>query len=220
MTEVAMERREGSVRGALIELARRMLAVGLTSGTSGNLSARLGDRVLVTPSGVPYADLTEDSIVALDLEGRPAGAGLKPSVDAPIHCAVYRARPELGGFVHTHSPHAVAFAIVGEPIPPLQIEAAGYLGGAVRVMDYLPPADASVAERVPEALGADRAILVPNHGVYAVGETVDAAFTAAQVVEDSARVAWLARSLGTPRELPRSEIDRLHEFIHHRYGQR
>ena len=215
-----MERRERPIREALVELAQRMLAVGLTSGTSGNLSARLGDRVLVTPSGVPYADLTEVSIVALDLEGRPVGPGLKPSVDAPVHCAVYRARPELGGFVHTHSPHAVAFAIVGEPIPPLQIEAAGYLGGAVRVMDYLPPADASVAGRVPEALAGDRAILLPNHGVYAVGETVDAAFAAAQIVEDSARVAWLARSLGTPRELPRSEIDRLHEFIHHRYGQR
>lgn len=215
-----MERREGSVRGALIELAQRMLAVGLTSGTSGNLSARLGDRVLVTPSGVPYADLTEASIVALDLEGRPIGTGLKPSVDAPTHCAVYRARPELGGFVHTHSPHAVAFAIVGEPIPPLQIEAAGYLGGAVRVMDYLPPADPTVAERVPEALADDRAILLRNHGVYAVGETVDAAFAAAQLVEDSARVAWLARSIGTPRELPQAEIDRLHDFIHHRYGQR
>jgi ribulose-5-phosphate 4-epimerase/fuculose-1-phosphate aldolase len=215
-----MERRDGSVRGALVELAQRLLAAGLISGTSGNLSARLGDRVLITPSGVPYADLTEDSIVALDLDGRPARPGLKPSVDAPIHCAVYRARPELGGFVHTHSPHAVAFAIVGEAIPPLQIEAAGYLGGAVRLMDYLPPADPSVAERVPEALGGDRAILLPNHGVYAVGETVDAAFSAAQIVEDSARVAWLARTLGTPRELPRSEIDRLHEFIHHRYGQR
>ena len=215
-----MERREGSVRGALIELAQRMLAIGLASGTSGNISARLGDRVLVTPSGVPYDDLTEDAIVALDLAGRPARPGLKPSVDAPIHCAVYRARPDLGGFVHTHSPHAVAFSIVGEPIPPLQIEAAGYLGGAIRVMEYLPPADPNVAERVPEALGGDRAILLPNHGVYAVGETVDAAFVAAQIVEESARVAWLARSLGTPRQLPQTEIDRLHEFIHHRYGQR
>ncbi len=73
---------------------------------------------------------------------------------------------------------------------------------------------------MPEALGGDRAILLPNHGVYAVGETVDAAFVAAQIVEESARVAWLARSLGTPRQLPQTEIDRLHEFIHHRYGQR
>ena len=119
---------------------------GSTSGTSGNLSARLGQRVLVTPSGVPYADLTEDAIVALDLDGRAAGPGLKPS----RRCAdplrgLPRPTRTLGGFVHTHSPHAVAFAIVGEPIPPLQIEAAGYLGGAVRVMDYLPPADAQRA---------------------------------------------------------------------------
>jgi ribulose-5-phosphate 4-epimerase/fuculose-1-phosphate aldolase len=215
-----MERRERTVREELVELAQRMLAAGLTTGTSGNLSARLGDRVLVTPSGVPYPELTEASLVAVDLEGRPVGEGLKPSVDTPVHVAVYRRRPEIRGFVHTHSPHAVAFAIVGEPIPPLQIEAAGYLGGAVRVIDYVPPADPSQAERVPEALGDDRAILVPNHGVYAAGETIATAFATAQIVEDSARVAWLARALGTPRPVRDDEIARLHTFIHHRYGQR
>ena len=215
-----MERHERSIRSELVELAQRMLATGLTTGTSGNLSARFGERVLVTPSGVPYDELTEASLVAIDLAGRPLGPGLKPSVDTPVHLATYRRRPELGGFVHTHSPHAVAFAIVGEPIPPLQIEAAGYLGGAVRVMDYLPPADPSQAERVPEALGRDRAILAPNHGVYAVGETLAGAFATAQMVEDSARVAWLARALGTPRPVPPDEIARLHEFIHQRYGQR
>jgi ribulose-5-phosphate 4-epimerase/fuculose-1-phosphate aldolase len=216
-----MDAVERAARSELVERARALLAAGLVTGTSGNLSIRLDDdRVLVTPSGVDYASMTPGMIVAVMLDGRPAFEGLKASVDTPIHLAVYRRREDVRAFVHTHSPHAVAFAIVGRPIPPLQIEAAGYLGGEVRVIEYVPPASAEPAERVAGALGADRAILLPNHGVYTVGESLTAAFTAAQIVEDSARVAWLAQALGTPRTLPTGEIARLHEFVHHRYGQR
>jgi L-fuculose-phosphate aldolase len=212
---------ERATRQALVEYARRLVDTGLVTGTSGNLSVRLGDDlVLVTPSGVDYATLSPEAIVALRPDGTPAAAGLKPSVDTPIHLAVYRQRPDVRACVHTHSPHAVAFAIVGEPVPPLQIEAAGLLGGEVRVIDYVPPASPEHADRVAAGLGDDPAILLPNHGVYAVGGSLDAAFTAAQTVEDSARVAWLARALGSPRPVPPDEIVRLHEFIHHRYGQR
>ena len=87
------------------------------------------------------------------------------------------------------------------------------------MIDYVPPASPEHAERVAEGLAGDRAILLPNHGVYAVGESLATAFAAAQIVEDSARVAWLAHALGTPRPVPEGEIARLHEFIHHRYGQ-
>jgi L-ribulose-5-phosphate 4-epimerase len=178
------------------------------------------DLVLVTPSGVDYQTMTPEMIVGVRLDGSPAGKGLLPSVDTANHLAVYRRRPDVRGFVHTHSPHAVAFSIVGRPIPPLQIESAGLLGGEVRVMDYLPAASPQFADRVPEALGDDLAILLPNHGVYAVGVTLEQAFAVAQVVEDSARMAWLAEALGTPRPLPDGEVERLHEFLHHRYGQR
>jgi ribulose-5-phosphate 4-epimerase/fuculose-1-phosphate aldolase len=212
---------EQTTRDELVEYARSMHARGLVAGTSGNLSARIDeDRVLVTPSGVDYGSMTPPMIVAVRLDGSRVGDGLLPSVDTANHLAVYRRRPEVRGFVHTHSPHAVAFAIVGRPIPALQIESAGMLGGEVRVMDYLPAASPQHAERVADALGADLAILLPNHGVYAVGTTLATAFATAQIVEDSARVAWLAEALGTPRPLPDGEVARLHDFLHHRYGQR
>lgn len=216
-----MDGAEGAARSELVERARQLLATGLVSGTSGNLSIRLDDdRVLVTPSGVEYASMTPEMIVALRLDGTPIGSGLRPSVDTPVHLAVYRRRPDVRAFVHTHSPHAVAFAIVGRPIPPLQIEAAGFLGGEVRVIDYVPPASPEHADRVVDDLRDDRAILLPNHGVYAVGPVLGTAFATAQIVEDSARVAWLAQALGTPRPVPEGEIARLHDFVHHRYGQR
>lgn len=211
-----------SLRRELVRLARQMLALGLVRGTSGNLSGREpgAQVVLVTPSGVDYEAMRPQDLVAVDLEGRPLGPGLKPSVDTMGHVSIYRARPEVNSVIHTHSPHAAAFSTLRREIPPLLTESAGYLGGPVRVMDYLPPASPELAHRLAEGLGEDRAVLLPNHGVVAVGETPLKAFHAAVAVEESARIAFLALQLGRPHPVPEDEVRRMHDYIHHRYGQR
>jgi L-fuculose-phosphate aldolase len=213
---------EAGLRELLVRLARQMLAAGLVTGTSGNLSAREPGRtrVLVTPSGVEYDTLRPEDLVAVDLDGQPAEGGLVPSVDTPRHLGIYRARPDVNGIVHTHSPYAAAFSVVNESIPPLLLEAAGYLGGAVRVMEYSAPDSPDGAARMVAALGAERAILLPNHGVMAVGETLPKAFRAATAVEEGARVAWIARQLGQPRRVPDDDLAWMNDFIHRRYGQR
>lgn len=213
---------ERELREQLVRYARRMLAAGLVTGTSGNLSARSpgSNRCLVTPSGVDYETMRPEDLVEVDLEGGSAGRGLKPSVDTPVHVAVYLARPEVGAVIHTHSPHAAAFSTLHREIPPLITESAGYLGGGVRVMEYVPPARPDTGGQVAAGLGRDRAVLLPNHGVIAVGEDLRTCYTAAAQVEESAHVAFLALQLGEPRRVPPDEIDRMHEFIHHRYGQR
>ncbi|HEY7735773.1 MAG TPA: class II aldolase/adducin family protein [Candidatus Limnocylindrales bacterium] len=210
------------LRDSVVDVARRLLASGLVTGTSGNVSARERDAssILITPSGVDYDAMAPGDLVAIGLDGRVAPGSLVPSVDAPNHLAVYRARPDVGAVVHTHSPHATAFAIVRRSIPAFHIEAAGYLGGAVRVMDFLPPASPGSGDRLAAALGRDRAILLPNHGVLAVGETPAAALHAAQAVEDGARYAWIAAMLGDPVSVDDEEIARLNAFIHQVYGQR
>lgn len=213
---------DSALRELLVRFARRMLSAGLVTGTSGNLSVREpgSDRFLVTPSGVDYEALRSEDLVAVDPDGQPIGPGLTPSVDTPSHLAIYRARLDVNGVVHTHSPHAAAFAAAGEPIPPLLLEAAGYLGGAVGLMDYLPPGSQEAAPRLVAALAGQRAVLLPSHGVMAVGETLPKAFHAATAVEEGAHVAWLARQLGRPRPVPESDIAWMNEFIHRRYGQR
>jgi ribulose-5-phosphate 4-epimerase/fuculose-1-phosphate aldolase len=140
----------------------------------------------------------------------------------PIHAAIYRSRPDAGAVVHTHSPYATAFSVVHRDIPALMTESAGYLGGdgGVRVIEYVPPARPDTGERVAAGLGRSRAVLLPNHGVVAVGESLSKAFAAALQVEEAARVALLALQLGEPKVVPRSEVERMHEFIHHHYGQR
>jgi ribulose-5-phosphate 4-epimerase/fuculose-1-phosphate aldolase len=199
-----------------------MVATGLVTGTSGNLSAREPDtaRVIVTPSGVDYDALGPDDLVAVELNGRPIGHSLVPSVDTPSHLAIYRARPEVNGVVHTHSPYAAAFSVVGEPVPSLLLEAAGFLGGSVRLVDRLPPGSPEAVLRLVAALAGQRAVLLPNHGVMAIGETLPKAFHAAVAVEEGARVAWLARQLGRARSVPDADVAWMNDFIHHRYGQR
>jgi ribulose-5-phosphate 4-epimerase/fuculose-1-phosphate aldolase len=217
-----MTESERELREQLVGHARRMLAAGLVRGTSGNLSARPPgvDWCLVTPSGVEYETMRAEDLVKVDLAGEPVGAGLKPSVDMPVHVAVYRLRPDVAAVIHTHSPYVAAFSTLHRDVPPLIAESAGYLGGAVRVIAYVPPARPDTGDRVAAGLGADRAVLLPNHGVVAVGEDLRRCYTAAAQVEESAHIAFLALQLGEPHPVPDAEIERMHDFIHHHYGQR
>ena len=213
---------EGELRETMVLVARQMISRGLVKGTSGNISSREpgADWCLVTPSGVDYGTMRPEDVVLVDLSGRPVGVGLKPSVDTPIHAAIYRASPDVGACIHTHSPYAAAFSTLGRQIPPLITESAGYLGGAVRVMEYVPPARPDTGDLVAAGLGEGRAVLLPNHGVVAVGEDLRKCFAAAMAVEESAHIASIALQLGTPALVTEPEIERMHEFIHHRYGQR
>lgn len=213
---------ETELRKAIVRFGRQMIANGLVRGTSGNLSARIAgtDACLVTPSGVDYDLMEPQVLVLVDASGRPVAEGPRPSVDTPIHVAIFRVREDVGACIHTHSPYATAFSTLGREIPPLVAESAGYLGGAVRVIEYVPAARPDTGDRVAAGLGRDRAVLLPNHGVIAVGENLEKCFGAAMAVEESARVAYIALQLGTPRLVPGPEVERMHEFIHHQYGQR
>ena len=199
-----------------------MLAAGLVAGTSGNLSARRpgSSWCLVTPSGVDYQEMRPEDLVMIDLDGNALEGGMKPSVDAPVHVALYRARADVHAVIHTHSPCAAAFSTLHRDVPPVIAEPAGYLGGGVRVLTYVAPARPDTGEQVATGLAQDRAVLLPNHGVVAVGEDLPRCFTAAFQVEEMARVAFLALQLGQPQVVPASEIERMHRFIHQEYGQR
>lgn len=221
MTSTTDGLQQSSLRELVVRFAKLMLTSGLVKGTSGNLSARLpaAEGYLVTPSGVDYSAMTPAQVVQTDVSGHPS-EGMKPSVDTPIHVAIYQARPDVGAVIHTHSPYAAAFSTLKLEIPPLITESAGYLGGAVRVIDYVPPAQADTGEAVAAGLGSERAILLPNHGVIAVGENLAKAYAAATQVEESAHVAFIALQLGAPQPVSAGEINRMHDFIHHKYGQR
>ena len=185
------------------EVARRMAELDLVSGTSGNVSARLSDGLMaITPMGKSYEGMTADDIVVLDGDLNPVEGDLMPSSESLLHVAIYAARPDVGGIVHTHAVYSSAVAAAGLAIPPIVDEMVVNLGGAVRVSEYAPPASETVAERVCDALGNRDAALIRNHGAVAVGADPVAALKASILTERVANIFVLSSIVGRPTTLP------------------
>lgn len=203
----------------VVETARRTVADGLVVGTSGNVSARAGDLVLVTPSGVPYDRLGPDDLVAVDVAtGRRVRGTLRPSSELPTHLAVYRATAARA-IVHTHAPHATAVSTLERRLPPVHYATAS-LGGVVRVAGYALYGTAELAAEVLHALRDGRtACLMRNHGTLAYGDTLDDAYDRTAQLEWMCRVWLLARSAdGAPHLLSKRELRRAAEQFQG-YGQ-
>ncbi len=185
------------------EVARKMAELGLVSGTSGNVSARLPDALFaITPMGRSYEGMSADDIVVVDGDLYPVEGDLIPSSESLLHVAIYEARPDVGGIVHTHAVYSSAVAVAGLGIPPIVDEMVVALGGEVRVSDYAPPASEELAERVCAALGNRDAALIRNHGAVAVGATPEAALDASILTERAAKIFVMSSILGRPTALP------------------
>jgi L-fuculose-phosphate aldolase len=198
-----------SERSEIADIGRAMLDEGLTTGTGGNVSARVGDRIGISPSGVPYADIGPEDVPVVDLAGDVVDGDLSPSSETPMHTNVYRGREDIGGIVHTHSPYASTFASLDEPIPPSSYLIA-YAGHEVPVAGYAPPGTEELAEYALDALGSDtNACLLRNHGVLAVGATVEDAHETALIVEHCARIQYQASAIGDPVLLTDAQVDEL-----------
>ncbi|MFB6160136.1 MAG: class II aldolase/adducin family protein [Haloferacaceae archaeon] len=188
-----------AMRETVATVGQRMYDRGLTSGTGGNVSVRRGDRVAVSPSGVPYDEVTAERVPVVDLDGEVVvGTEDTPTSELPIHTAVYRERDDLGGVVHTHSPYATTFACLAEPIPASYYELA-FAGPEVPVVGYAPPGSRELAHLAAGAFdGTHDACLLQNHGVVAGGADGEAALETAEKVEYAARIHYQARSIGEP----------------------
>jgi L-fuculose-phosphate aldolase len=154
-----------------------MLRLGLVSGTSGNVSAREGDLVLITPSALPYESMTVEDLVTLSLDGAVVAGSRRPSSERRVHLAVYAARPDASALVHTHSEHATAWSHLGEPL------------GDVLTAAFAPSGSHEIAAAAVQALGDRDAVLLGRHGVLALGESPAAALEVCAAVEQLAREA-------------------------------
>ena len=190
-------------RKHVAEVARKMAELDLVSGTSGNVSARLpGGLLAITPMGKSYEGMSADEIVVVDSGLDPVEGDLMPSSESLLHVAIYRARPDVGGIVHTHAVYSSAVAAAGMAIPPIVDEMVVTLGGEVRVSEYAPPASEAMAERVCSALGNRDAALIRNHGAVAVGADPHDALEASILTERAAQIFVLSSILGSPTTLP------------------
>ncbi|MFF9690957.1 class II aldolase/adducin family protein [Streptomyces sp. NPDC014623] len=188
---------EDAIRQAwdgVVATARRTAAEGLVVGTSGNVSARAGGLVLVTPSGVPYDRLGPGDAVGVDLEGRQVLGELAPTSELPLHLAVYR-HSDAAAVVHTHAVHATAVSTLVTEIP-LVHYAAALLGGPVRTAAYARYGTPELAGNMLAALRGRTGCLLQNHGTVTYGSTLDEAY------DRTAQLEWMCRLWLTASSVP------------------
>lgn len=204
-----MSATDAQVRTRIISVSQALDAAGLVPNKSGNVSCRSEAGFLITPAGVPYADLTPGDLVELAVDGEPAASGPRPSSEWRMHAAIYARRPDAAAIVHTHSPRATALACAGRGIPPFHYMIA-LAGGDIRCMPYATFGTPELAEAAVRGLDGRRATLLANHGVIAIGDSLRAAQAVAFEVENLATqyLALLAAGL-EPALLDDAELRRV-----------
>jgi L-fuculose-phosphate aldolase len=177
------------------------------AGTSGNVSARSGDLVAVSPSGLDYADLTGDLVGVHRLDGSPVEAPLRPTSEMPLHLGIYAATDALA-IVHTHSLAATTVSVVADELPAVHYQVAMF-GGAVRVSRYATYGTPELAANVTAALDNRNACIMGSHGAVTIGPDLATAYSRAVYLEWVSELYLRARAAGTPRLLPDDEIARV-----------
>lgn len=218
-----MERVSGEreLRLRLIEIAKRISQSGLVAGTWGNVSARLNDHeILITPSGFGKGELNPEHLVVVDMSGEIIRGKLRPSMETPMHVKIYNCRPDVNAIVHTHSPMATAFAVADKKLPVITVDFASVIGEAILVAPYARPGTSELAEVVTEALNEKAVILLGNHGVVAVGDSLDEAFHIAVIVEEAAKIYIYANLIGGVSSIPDEEVNAIRNYYLKEYGQR
>ncbi|QJU52845.1 L-ribulose-5-phosphate 4-epimerase [Herbiconiux sp. KACC 21604] len=215
------------LRAEVAALHAQLTRYGLVVWTGGNISGRVpgADLFVIKPSGVDYDDLAADNMILCDLDGNVVpgtpGSDRSPSSDTAAHAYVYRNMPDVGGVVHTHSPYAVAWAALGEPIPCVTTAMADEFGGEVPIGPFAIIGDDSIGRGIVETLQGhrSRAVLMKNHGPFTIGKDARDAVKAAVMVEDVARTVHFSRQLGTPQPIAPEAIDALFDRYQNVYGQ-
>jgi L-fuculose-phosphate aldolase len=193
------------VRAAVVDCARRMVSDGLVIGTAGNVSARDGDKIVITPSGRRFDAVRPEELCVVGLAGQPLDLPLRPSSEVPMHLAAYQ-QTAAGAVVHTHSMFATAVATSCPELPAIHYTI-GFLGGPVRVVPYATFGTRELADGLRAALADRHVALLQNHGAVAVGRDVEQAYERARLLEWLAQLYYRSSRLGSPRLLSPAELD-------------
>jgi ribulose-5-phosphate 4-epimerase/fuculose-1-phosphate aldolase len=195
----------------LIEAGLQVAKLGLVPLTHGNLSIRdpQSGHILMTPHDYAYEQMAIEDLVATDLAGNVVGGKRKPSSETQVHLAVYERRPEVQAIVHVEPIYSNVFGVLHMPIAPVLQNALHDVGGEVPVMPYLPSGSREFGNEMLKVMEGRNAVVWANHGILAVGDTMDKAMHCTIVVEMAAQVYHMALQHGTPHVIP----EELHDLI-------
>jgi L-fuculose-phosphate aldolase len=177
---------EAALRAEIVAVAQAIDRAGYCPSKSGNVSVRLGNGLLITPSGLPYALTTPDDLIHLSLDGAVLSGKGKPSSEWPFHTEIYKARPDAQAIVHTHSPRATALASTRRGIPAFHYMIALCGGADIRCADYATFGTPELAANAVQGLEGRKAVLLANHGVIGLGGSLAGAHQIVAEVENLA----------------------------------
>ena len=192
----------------VVRYGKKLIDRRLTTGSGGNISVcnREKNLVAISPSGLDYYETTPEDIVILDIDGNLVEGKHRPSSEAGMHLAFYKNRADVSGIVHTHSKFATAIACMGWELPAVHY-LIGMAGHRVKCTGYATYGSEELAKEALETIGDSNAVLLANHGLIALGEDVDRAFSTAEHLEFVSEVYYLTKTLGTPNILSDENMD-------------
>jgi L-fuculose-phosphate aldolase len=202
----------------LLWVAKEMLRINLVEGTAGNLGARLPDgNAVLTPSSLDYTEMTLDDLVVCDLDGNVLEGTRGPTSEKALHLSALRQHDNIGATMHCHAKYATMFALTRTPIPAVIEEFDVFVGGDVDVADYRTTGTQELADEVASRVTEKAAVLMANHGLFAVGRNPKDVLHIASLVERTAEIVWGARALGKVVPLP-EEVGKTFSG-YYRYGR-
>jgi L-fuculose-phosphate aldolase len=211
---------EFQLKEQMCDIGRRIWQKGYCAGNEGNHSIRIGpDRVLCTPTGISKGFLKPDDICTVDLEGKQVSGKRKRTSEILMHLAIYKARPDVKAVVHSHPPHATAFAIAGVELPTCIHPEAEVFLGVVKTAKYVTPGDTRLGESLLPYVKDSNTILLQNHGSVTFSTDLEDAYYKLEIVDAYARILLLAKQIGSIRPLDAGEMKELLE-LKQRFGLR
>jgi L-fuculose-phosphate aldolase len=207
------------LRDELVSTARRMSELGLTPGMSGNVSVRSPAGILVTPSGMPYSELRPDDCVEVKADGAIRPGQRTPSTEWRLHRDILGARQDVEAIVHTHSLYCTTISMLRRPIPAVHYMIVLAGSDEIPCAEYATFGSAELALQAVTALRGGDACLLANHGMVALGRSLQAALKLAAEVETLAAQFWHAAQVGSPHVLDRDELRKVRDRFAE-YGQK
>ncbi len=212
-----LEQLRQEVYESLMELPKNHL-VTMSSGTVSGRDPET-NLMVIKPTGYRYDLLTPEDLIVMDLDGKIVEGHLRPSSDTATHLYLYQHMLDVHGVVHTHSPYANIFAVLGKPIPPC-LTSAAMLGGEIPIGGYAAVGGEDIGSEIIRKIGGSSVIIMQNHGVYAIGSTVWQATTNAVEVEEIAKVTHFAMLHGNPIVLTPDQVSEYQQIYKTYFGQK
>lgn len=207
------------LKQAMIAVCRQLEAQGYTVGTYGNVSVRVPEGLIVTPSRVDYSTLTPDDMVTVTLDGAVIDGAQLPSSETDVHRLIYVHRSDVGAVIHCHSLYATAASCLHRTIPVIVEEQSQVIGDAICCTEYIPAGQhLPLGEEVARVLGESNAALLANHGAVSCGRTLAEALFTTQIAERIAHMWLLTTAVGTPVAIPDEYVRSERERWLYKYG--